>query len=140
LDISSVALDESRERLGDPDAVTWITADLLRWVPPRRWSVWHDRAVLHFLTTDDQRAAYAAALDLALEPGGVFVLGAFALDGPTHCSGLEVRRQSFEDLAEVAGDAEIVEKRRHVHRTPSGVVQPFNWVAGRRHEDQHGAS
>lgn len=132
LDISSAALDAARQRLDNPDTVTWINAGLLTWVPPRHWNAWHDRAVLHFLTTDEQRSQYAERLAAALEPGGAFVLGAFALDGPTHCSGLEVRRQSFDDLAELAGDAEVVEARRQVHHTPAGGEQPFNWIAGRR--------
>jgi trans-aconitate methyltransferase len=132
LDVSAAALDESRQRVGDPDAVTWIEADLLVWEPPRRWQVWHDRAVLHFLVDDEQRDAYARALSTALEEGGVFVLGAFAPDGPTQCSGLEVRRQSFDDLTELVGDADIVVQRHHAHRTPSGAEQSFNWIAGRR--------
>lgn len=132
LDVSAVALAEARRRTGEPDAVEWIEADLLTWVPSRRWNLWHDRAVAHFLTTDAQRAAYARALALAVEPGGAFVIGAFAPDGPTHCSGLAVRRQSFDDLAQLAGDATIVEERRHVHHTPGGGEQPFNWIAGRR--------
>lgn len=131
LDLSAAALDEARTRLSDPDAVTWIEQDLLTWTPHRRWQVWHDRAVLHFLTTDEQRAAYASVLAAALEPGGAFVLGAFAPDGPTHCSGLEVRRQSFEDLAALAGDAGVLERRHHIHRTPGGGEQSFNWIAGR---------
>lgn len=131
LDLSSVALDECRRRTGDPSAVTWMAGDLLAWAPPRRWHVWHDRAVLHFLTTDDERATYAQALADALEPGGAFVLGAFAPDGPTHCSGLEVRRQSFEDLSELVGPADVLERRHHMHRTPSGGEQSFNWIAGR---------
>lgn len=132
LDVSAAALDEARRRTGDPDSVTWIEADLLAWTPPRRWQAWHDRAVLHFLTTDDQRASYARAITDTLESGGAFVLGAFAPDGPTQCSGLDVRRQSFEDLAELAGDAEVVTQHRHVHRTPGGGEQPFHWIAGRR--------
>lgn len=131
LDLSTAALDEARNRLPDTDAVTWIHQDLLTWMPPRRWEVWHDRAVLHFLTTDEQRSAYANVLAAALEPGGAFVLGAFAPDGPTRCSGLEVRRQSFEDLAALAGDAEVLEQRHHIHRTPGGGEQSFNWIAGR---------
>jgi trans-aconitate methyltransferase len=130
LDLSVAALDEARERTGDPTAVTWIEADLLSWTPPRRWEVWHDRAVLHFLTTDDQRAVYARALAAATEPGAAVVLGAFAPDGPTHCSGLEVRRQTFDDLAALAGNIDVVERRHHLHRTPGGGEQSFNWIAG----------
>jgi trans-aconitate methyltransferase len=51
LDVSEAALARSRERLGVlADRVEWITSDITKWDPPRRWSVWHDRAVFHFLT------------------------------------------------------------------------------------------
>ena len=130
LDLSAAALDEARARTGNPAAVTWIEGDLLSWTPRRRWQVWHDRAVAHFLTTDDQRTDYTQALAAAIEPGGAVVLGAFAPDGPTHCSGLEVRRQTFDDLAELAGNIEIIERRHHLHHTPGGGEQSFNWIAG----------
>lgn len=132
LDISAVALDEARGRLGDPECVEWIERDLLVWEPSRRWSVWHDRAVLHFLVDDDDRASYVGLLRRSLDPGGAFVVGVFAEDGPTECSGLPVRRSSAVDLVELFGDVEIVAQLRHVHRTPGGTDQPFNWFAGRQ--------
>lgn len=134
LDLSKVALEEARTRLGDPPSVSWIVADLLTWAPPRRWDVWHDRAVLHFLTGDADRSTYVEAMRLALAPGGAFVIGTFAEDGPTQCSSLPVRRQSPAELLELLqllGDVDVVEVRRHLHRTPAGVDQPFTWVAGR---------
>jgi SAM-dependent methyltransferase len=131
LDVSAVALGEARTRLGDPAGVTWIEADLLGWRPGRRWDVWHDRAVLHFLTDDSDRATYLDLLRRALVPGGGFVIGTFAEDGPTQCSGLPVRRHSTEDLLDLLGDVEVVEQRRHVHRTPGDADQAFNWIAGR---------
>lgn len=131
LDLSKVALEESRSRLSDPSAVRWIEADLLEWEPPRRWDVWHDRAVLHFLTTDEDRRAYVEVLRRSMEPGGAFAIGTFAEDGPTHCSGLPVRRQAAADLVALLGDVEVVEQRRHVHRTPGAAEQAFTWVAGR---------
>jgi trans-aconitate methyltransferase len=137
LDVSSVALETARARLGEPSGVTWIHHDLLTWLPPRRWDAWHDRAVLHFLVDDHDRAVYAAVLRRALEPRGAFVIGTFAEDGPTHCSALPVRRYAageLEELVELVGDAsdvEIVDQRRTVHRTPGGADQPFNWIAGR---------
>ena len=87
--------------------------------------------MLHFLRDDDDRLAYVRQLRQALEPGGAFVIGTFAEDGPTHCSGLEIRRHAPQDLVDLLGDVEIVDSRRHVHRTPSGADQPFNWIAGR---------
>jgi SAM-dependent methyltransferase len=134
LDISAEAIEEARLRLGDPPAVTWLVEDLLRWEPARRWAAWHDRAMLHFLVDDADRTTYATVLGRALLPGGGFVIGTFAEDGPTECSGLPVRRYAPEDLdalVALAGDVEITARRRHVHRTPGGADQPFNWIAGR---------
>jgi SAM-dependent methyltransferase len=131
LDLSKVALDEARTRLGDADSVSWIEADLLNWDPPRRWDVWHDRAVLHFLVDDDDRATYVEVMRRAVAPDGSFVIGTFAEDGPTECSSLPVRRQSADELIGLLGDVEVVERRRHKHHTPGGADQSFNWVAGR---------
>ena len=137
LDVSAVGLDAARARLGDPAGVTWVVHDLLTWSPPRRWDVWHDRAVLHFLVDDGDRASYAALLRQALHPGGAVVIGTFAPDGPTHCSGLPVRRYAPADLGELLGEVDVVAERREVHRTPGGADQPFTWVAGRLRPDLH---
>lgn len=134
LDISAVGLDIARSRLGArADAVTWLVADLLTWQPSRSYAVWHDRAVLHFLTTDDARAHYVDALNAATAAGAVAVLATFAPDGPETCSGLPVRRHDADDLAALLGDSwEPIAVDREEHVTPSGGVQPFTWAAFRR--------
>lgn len=131
VDVSAAALDVARERCPDPGAVSWVQADVLEWVPARQWDVWHDRAMVHFLTEVDDRARYTAIMRSAIGRGGGFVIGGFAEDGPTHCSGLEVHRFDAADLRSVAGDAEILDERRTTHRTPSGAEQRFRWLAGR---------
>lgn len=60
-------------------------------MPDRRFQVWHDRAVFHFLTEEHQRRRYRALLAVALTPGAVLVMATFAVDGPAQCSGLQVR-------------------------------------------------
>lgn len=63
LDIAEAALSRARARLAEKaDKVEWIVADVTRWMPPRKWGIWHDRAVFHFLTEKDQQDAYIAAL------------------------------------------------------------------------------
>lgn len=134
LDVSAVALSEAQDRLGGTADVEWIEHDLLAWEPERRWSVWHDRAVLHFLLDDGDRSRYVSLMRRTLEPGGAFVIGVFAEDGPTECSALPVRRSSATELIDLVGgvgDVEIVAQLRHVHHTPGGADQPFNWLAGR---------
>lgn len=64
-------------------------------MPTRRWDVWHDRAVLHFLTNGHHRERYLDQPRRCLTPGGAFVIGTFAKDGPTQCSALPVRRSGM---------------------------------------------
>lgn len=132
LDVSASALEESRRRLGDGVPVCWLCEDLLTWLPRRRYGLWHDRAVFHFLVADADRAVYLRALRSAIEPGAGVILGTFASDGPEMCSGLPVIRYSVEDLVRVLGETfEPVESRREEHTTPGGSKQPFTWLAGR---------
>jgi trans-aconitate methyltransferase len=132
LDLSEGALRTSRHRVGDDAEVHWIVGDLLAWEPQRRYDLWHDRAVLHFLTKGDVDI-YRATVEQAVAPGGSVILATFAPDGPERCSGLPVTRYSTEELAAVLGDGfEVVEHRREVHRTPGGAEQPFTWIAARR--------
>ncbi|HTI34386.1 MAG TPA: rhodanese-like domain-containing protein [Miltoncostaea sp.] len=132
LDLSARALADARARLGDAAArVSWAPGDVRTWVPPRRYAVWHDRAVLHFLTAKADRRRYAATLAAALRAGGRAVVAAFAPDGPPRCSGLAVARWTPEEIAAELG-LHLVEGRRTEHRTPSGTVQPLSWALLRR--------
>lgn len=135
LDLSAVALDVARDRVGPSAAVSWLTEDLLTWLPDRTWDVWHDRAVLHFLLTDDDRQRYVATMRRAVGPGGVVIIGTFAEDGPTECSTLQVRRHSPAELRDLLGDVEVLAEHREVHETPGGATQLFNWIAARLREE-----
>ena len=137
LDISGRALAVSRERMVErADRVTWIAADVLSWIPPRSYALWHDRAMFHFLTTDDERAAYLVRLRAGLRIGGHAVIAGFSLEGPERCSGLTVTRYSPESLAETLGpEFELVEGREERHVTPSGATQAFQFSLLRRHKD-----
>ncbi len=134
LDVSDDGLAHARERLGsDAARVRWVVTDLLDWVPDRRFGLWHDRAVFHFLTDPDDRRRYRELLDAALAPGGLVVIGTFADRGPEFCSGLPTARYSPGELAAALGDGlHVVAERGEDHVTPAGVVQPFTWLALRR--------
>lgn len=137
LDLSKAALKMSRQRLGDvAEQVQWIAADITNWRPKRQYSLWHDRATFHFLTAPQDRAAYLAALKAAIPPGGWAILATFDLDGPEQCSGLPVVRYSPETLAECLGrEFTPVKQCHHVHRTPGGASQSFQFSMFRRREE-----
>jgi len=128
LDLSGAALSHSRLRLGATAArVPWIEADLLTADLPRAtFDIWHDRALFHFLTAPADRARYVAQVRHAVRSGGHVVVGTFAEDGPTRCSGLPVVRYTPEALADEFGpDFRLIDSLRDEHRTPSGARQAF---------------
>jgi trans-aconitate methyltransferase len=134
VDISAAGMQYARERLRlRADQVHWLTADVLSWHPPRHYQAWHDRAVYHFLTTEEHRQQYLHTLDTATIPGAVAVFGCFAPDGPQYCSGLPVARYSPAQLARQL-DAKwlLISQDREAHITPAGTIQPFTWVTLRR--------
>jgi len=128
LDLSATALAESRARLGArANDVRWIEADILEApLPKAGYSVWHDRAVFHFLTAPADRARYVAQVRQAVRPGGFVLVATFADDGPTRCSGLEVIRYSPEALHdEFGGPFRLLTSEREEHVTPGGLRQAF---------------
>jgi SAM-dependent methyltransferase len=135
LDLSPAALAISRDRLGERAAcVRWLAADMLQVdLPPGAYDLWHDRAVLHFLTTAEQTARYAAQASHAIAVGGHAVIGGFAPDGPERCSGLTVARRSPDEVAALLGPTfRLVETHTECHLTPNGNEQAFAWALLRR--------
>ncbi len=111
-----------------------ICSDVRTWRPPTPVRLWHDRALLHFMVTDDDLAAYVDTMAFAVDTGGIAVISAFAPDGPTRCSGLDVRRLDAEGIARTVADTfEMIATTTHVHDTPWHAPQPFTYaVLGRR--------
>lgn len=134
LDIAEPALAAARARLGErADEVTWVHGDVTEIRLGRTFDTWHDRAVLHFLLDEDDRAAYVATLREHLVPGGHAVIGTFSPDGPETCSGLPVRRHDAADLQQLVGPGfRLLEDRAVVHTKPSGDEQAFTFVVLQR--------
>lgn len=141
LDASAEALGVARARWDGSGAVNWVAADLLQWQPARRWDLWHDRAVFHFLTDAADRAVYRQLLLRSVSPGGTAIVATFAHDGPASCSGLQVARYDPHALITELGDGfEPVASGRHLHHTPSGAEQPFVWAMIRKASSEAEAS
>jgi len=133
LDISREAIDRLIARNGGDARLTGMVSDITAFEPPRRYALWHDRAVLHFLTGEADRAAYRAALMAGLAPGGHLVVATFAPDGPEKCSGLPVRRYGLDDFDAFFGtEFTRVSDERFIHVTPAGAEQRFQAAHYRR--------
>lgn len=127
LDVSGLALERSRARLGESaEKVAWIESDVTEFEPRRSYTLCHDRAVFHFLTEADDRDKYLDVICRALQPGGHFVLATFGPKGPLRCSGLEIRRYDIEQLQNHFGTKFSLQSHNiDDHLTPMGSTQQF---------------
>jgi cyclopropane fatty-acyl-phospholipid synthase-like methyltransferase len=133
VDLSATALEAVRHRMGaSGNNVVLEVADVLDLQPARRYVLWHDRAVFHFLTEEADRDAYRASLERSLNSGGWAVVATFGPDGPQTCSGLPVVRYSHADLAAEFPGFELVSTSGEDHQTPWGSTQQFAAVLLRR--------
>jgi len=128
LDISQVAIDKTKERLGAPsEHVRWLAGDVTTTkLESRAYDVWHDRAVFHFLTSAEERIAYVGQVASAVKSQGHVIVGTFGPEGPTKCSGLDVVRYDADMLHDQFGVRfHLLESSKELHQTPFGTVQQF---------------
>ena len=128
LDVSQTAIDVTKRRLGlAAEQVLWLLADITEaQLEQGAYDVWHDRAVFHFLTASEHRAAYVRQVGHAVKPGGHVIISTFGPEGPTKCSGLNVIRYDAESLHDQFGVRfRLVESSKELHRTPFGTTQQF---------------
>lgn len=128
LDISQRAMEVTRERLAEhARCVSWLVGDIRTMeLPKRRYDVWHDRAVFHFLTETGDRQAYVRQVKDAVKLGGHVIVASFGPEGPLTCSGLDVVRYDPESLHDEFGvQFQLVQHLTEEHRTPFGTTQQF---------------
>jgi len=127
LDISATAIEKAKQRLGPrAHSIQWIVADAATFEPTAQYDLWHDRAAFHFLTQDTEIAHYLNSAHQGLAPNGHLVIGTFSDQGPTKCSGIDIKQYSEASMAEQLSSLfEKINCRTLDHTTPSGGVQNF---------------
>lgn len=128
LDLSPTAIEVARARTGEAGRqVTWLVADVATAdLTPQAYDVWHDRAVFHFLTEPDRRAAYVRQVARSVKPGGHVIVATFGPEGPVKCSGLDVVRYDAGSLhGEFGASFRLIESATELHQTPFGTTQQF---------------
>lgn len=137
LDFSAFALDRLRDRLGSAaSAVSLVHQDVTVFQSERKYALWHDRAVFHFLTQSEDRERYVNALRQGMRPGGHVVMATFGPAGPERCSGLPTMRYDAAALAaELGSEFKLARSSLVMHRTPSNAQQQFLYCSFRKHGD-----
>lgn len=126
LDISEAAIDRAKKRLGKKaKQITWIVQDVLDFKPKDQYAIWHDRAAFHFQTEEKTINSYLNLVSKAVS--GNVIVGTFSTDGPTKCSGLDVKQYDetgMKSRFESRAFKNILCKREN-HLTPMGAIQNF---------------
>lgn len=127
LDISSKAIERIKNRLGaNVSKVNFIVSDILDFVPPTSFDVWHDRASFHFLTEQQDIEKYKAIVSKALTPNGKLILGTFSDKGPKKCSGLDITQYNEASITQLfESDFEQIACVIEDHQTPFDTIQNF---------------
>ncbi len=125
LDISKNALARAQKRLGEKSAkVNWIVSDILSFQPETAYTLWHDRATFHFLTTPAQINQYLTVAGDHVS--GYLTIGTFSESGPEKCSGLPIKQYSEEELVtEVKKNFAKIKCINEDHITPFQTKQNF---------------
>ena len=137
LDVSSTALEKAKKRLGNrADAVKWIVSDLREFETSDRYDIWHDRAVLHFLTREEDINKYVEVVRRLLKTNGYLILSTFSENGPKRCSGLDIKQYSEDSIKELFSDFKHLKSFEEEHLTPWGASQIFMYIIFRKKGDK----
>lgn len=124
LDISGEALERAKARLGDKaNQVTWIESSITDFVPTEKYTIWHDRAVFHFLNKEEAMQ-YVDLVEKVVEKG--IAIATFSKQGPLKCSGLDIIQYNTEDLNSLLEQSFTLEDSFYEdHMTPFNTTQNF---------------
>jgi SAM-dependent methyltransferase len=125
LDISTKALDKAKKRLGKKaEKINWIVSDITDLEPNTIIDVWHDRATFHFLTFKEQITKYLEIASKSVK--GYLIIGTFSENGPTKCSGLEIKQYTEKKLMEeLKNGFKKIKSVTEDHTTPFNDTQNF---------------
>lgn len=127
LDISAKALKRAKERLGQKaDKVKWLECDIREFDLEDKFDIWHDRALLHFLTSEEDVSKYVELVQKHVKNGGHVIVSSFSTKGPMMCSGLDTKQHSEESMKKIFSNGfEHIKSFEEKHLTPHKTSQMF---------------
>ncbi|MEI6311360.1 MAG: class I SAM-dependent methyltransferase [Bacteroidota bacterium] len=127
LDISSVAIEKNIKNYSHlQPSIEWICNDICTFLPRKKYFLWYDRAVFHFLRETPEIETYIQLTTNYIEKGGYLILSTFSKNGPLKCSGLDISSYNHEDIALLfESNFEVIYQSYHDHETPFNTLQNF---------------
>lgn len=135
-DISIEAINRVKKRLNDKSAeISWLCQDIAQPIQGTMPNVdiWIDRAVLHFLTDEDDINGYFENVKSTLKAGSHVIFAEFSKTGAPKCAGLTLHRYSIEELSEKLGlSFKLVSHFDYTYINPYGDPRPYIYALYKR--------
>ncbi len=135
-DISIEALNRVKSRLcGKYKEINWLCQDIAQPIQDSipDVDIWIDRAVLHFLTDEDDIKGYFENVKSTLNVGGYAIFAEFSKTGALKCTGLTLHRYSIEEISGYLGSSfKIVSHFDYTYINPFGDPRPYIYVLYKR--------
>jgi len=137
-DIAASALTQLQNSLSDhkKSHIEFIVDDLTNPNELKKLKnvdLWHDRAVLHFFTEEQQRNNYFQLVNDSVAIGGYVILAEFNLEGAKKCCGLDVYNYNEQMLQDGLGsDFELLRAFNYTYTQPSGNTREYVYTIFKR--------
>ncbi len=135
-DISIEALNLVKNRLGaESKNIKWLCQDIAQAINSKipDLDIWLDRAVLHFLTDEDEIKNYFNNVKTSLKTGGHAIFAEFSKTGAPKCAGLSLHRYSVTEISGRLGDSfRLVTDFEYIYINPSGDPRPYIYTLYKR--------
>ena len=96
-------------------------------------SLWIDRAVLHFLSTEEERLNYFQLLKEKTNAGAYIILAQFSKEGALKCSGLDVCQYDVAMYQQYLGEGfKLVKSFDFLYTNPNGDPRPYIYALFRK--------
>lgn len=127
LDISAAALNRIKQRLQNSlEEIRFIEQDILDFSSNVKFEVWHDRAVFHFIRSENDKKRYVENATKYINKSGFLIIQTFSENGPNECSGLQIEKYSAKNLTALFNkNFNVIKCFTKNHTTPSGSIQNF---------------
>lgn len=125
LDTAQTSLDIVQSRINN-NTVEFICSDILNFQSDKKFDIWHDRAVFHFLLSKREREEYFKVLENSLKPKSIAIISTFRVDGPIQCAGLDIVQYNHQKmLEELPSTLSLLESEEYTHITPKESTQEY---------------
>lgn len=135
-DISEEALNHVRQKLKEgSEKIVWLCQDIAQPIkePITEIDIWIDRAVLHFLTDENDIKGYFENLKSIIKIGGYSAFAEFSLRGAPKCAGLTLHRYSLDELSAKLGSSfKLMSHFNYTYINPFGDPRPYIYALYKR--------